>query len=293
MSSVSWTSPFWIWRWKLCYFFFLSAVLHLFLPCKFARSNKETTWVTWPQKSMKLHRKIGVPTFHQRRIGGIHSVVGTKYPFAPSSCPICLNAKTWENFRNLLWRHPLYHCMRKALKIISSCLLHSYCVNCHSFINLPSTYSSKNLRCHLSFYHQKAHLCSSAREAKTKTKKVTHEKEKDISHFLLLFIHQQSTRFAAEQTRKENIGEPHQSLTHTHTFTHSFTTALFINCCFCRGSRWRNAFKRNFSCFSFVLYLELFSRDFLRFRPKNYTLTKTRSVEEIKTDWKETSFRTR
>jgi hypothetical protein len=29
------------------------------------------------------------------------------------------------------------------------------------------------------------------------------------------FTYQQSTRFAAEQTRKENIGEPHQSLTHT------------------------------------------------------------------------------
>lgn len=41
--------------------------------------------------------------------------------------------------------------------------------------------------------------------------------------------------------------------------------------------------KEIFSCFSFVLYLELFSRVFLPFQAReNYTLTKHKSVEEEK-----------
>ena len=136
------------------------------------------------------------------------------------------------------------------------------------------------------FNHRKliSSVAAVAREEETKTEKShTRKRERYFAVSSSSFTHQQSTRFAAEQTRKENIGEPHQSLTHTHTFTPSFTTALFVNCCFCWGSRWRNAFERNFSCFSFVLYLELFSRDFLPFQAqKNYTLTKHKSVEEEK-----------
>jgi hypothetical protein len=109
-----------------------------------------------------------------------------------------------------------------------------------------------------SFSCTKAPLDGSA--CAKKKSRVHTRKEKDISHFfpLVSFIQQQSTKFIAQQTRKEknqDSGEPRSSLS---TQTHSYTrlpSPLIVVFAAARAEEAenakRNAFERNFFVFQF------------------------------------------
>lgn len=99
------------------------------------------------------------------------------------------------------------------------------------------------------------------------------ERERNFAFLPLLLRRpsQAQTRRSADTERKHRRTSIQQPLTHTRAAAWSPLIVVFAATrAEEAGNAKRNAFKRNFSCFSFVLSSELFSRDFyLRWESKS------------------------